>query len=113
MDVAPRAAFLAAVILPQERTAVMGLLNVVKTFAQCLSPLIVGFLASKNSIGWSFVLAGTLKASYDLGILYMFVGRRTREEVAEEERRGRSRHGREDEEDGVLMETVSVDGERR
>ena len=94
MDVAPRAAFLAAVILPHERTAVMGLLNVVKTFAQCLSPLITGYLAGRNTIGWSFVLAGIMKATYDLGILYMFVGHKPREERVQEE----SGRGRDDEE---------------
>ena len=34
MDTAPRAAFLATIILPGERTAVMGIINVVKTAAQ-------------------------------------------------------------------------------
>ena len=45
MDVAPRSAFLAAVILPTERTAVMGVINVVKTSAQSLGPFATGLLA--------------------------------------------------------------------
>lgn len=72
MDVAPRSAFLAAVLLPNERTAVMGTINVVKTAAQSLGPLITGVLAGKGLFWVSFVLAGLLKASYDLGLLAVF-----------------------------------------
>src|ERR1700729_1545586 len=74
MDVAPRSAFLAAVILPNERTAVMGFINVVKTSAQSLGPLITGVLASHNLFWVAFILAGSLKATYDLGILAVFAG---------------------------------------
>jgi len=80
MDSAPRTAFLAAVVLPHERTAVMGLLNVVRTSAQCIGPLISGVLAGKNAIGWAFVAAGCLKATYDLGMLAVFAGHKMREE---------------------------------
>ncbi|RDW85446.1 hypothetical protein BP5796_03771 [Coleophoma crateriformis] len=80
MDSAPRTAFLAAIVLPHERTAVMGLLNVVRTSAQCIGPLIAGVLAGKNAIGWAFVAAGFLKATYDLGMLAVFAGHEMREE---------------------------------
>jgi sugar phosphate permease len=86
MDVAPRSAFLAAVVLPHERTAVMGLINVVKTSAQSLGPLITGVMAGKHMIWVSFVTAGSLKACYDLGMLAVFAGHKTHEERAEEER---------------------------
>ena len=72
MDVAPRSAFLAAVLLPNERTAIMGTINVVKTTAQAAGPLITGVLAGKNLFWVSFVCAGSLKASYDLGLLAVF-----------------------------------------
>lgn len=72
MDVAPRSAFLAAVLLPSERTAVMGAINVVKIAAQSLGPLITGVLAGKGLFWVSFVLAGSLKASYDVGLLGVF-----------------------------------------
>lgn len=87
MDVAPRMAFLAAVILPHERTAVMGLINVIKTMAQALGPLISGVLASRGIIGYTFVAAGLLKASYDLGMLAVFAGHKTHEERADEQAR--------------------------
>lgn len=75
MDVAPRSAFLAAILLPGERTAVMGLVNVVKTSAQSLGPLITGVLANHDLFWVSFVCAGSLKVCYDLGLLAVFKNR--------------------------------------
>jgi MFS family permease len=82
MDVAPRSAFLAAVILPNERTAVMGMINVVKTFSSSIGPSITGFLSHRNLIKISFLLAGALKATYDLGVLAVFAGHEMRENQA-------------------------------
>mgnify|MGYP000427475207 CR=1 FL=1 len=79
MDVAPRSAFLAAVLLPGERTAVMGAVNVVKTTAQSLGPLITGVLAERDLFWVSFVAAGSLKACYDLGLLAVFKNREHRD----------------------------------
>lgn len=73
MDQAPRSAFLSAVVLPDERTAVMGIVNTVKTMSQSSGPLITGTLASDQRFWIAFVLAGSLKASYDLAMLSMFV----------------------------------------
>lgn len=84
MDVAPRSAFLAAVVLPSERTAVMGTINVVKTSAQTLGPFITGVLASNKLFWVAFVIAGSLKATYDLGMLAVFANHKPREERAAE-----------------------------
>lgn len=84
MDVAPRSAFLAAIVLPNERTAIMGLVNVVKTTASSLGPLITGVLADKKMFWLAFVCAGSLKASYDLGMLKLF--KNHEREKAERER---------------------------
>ena len=89
MDQAPRQAFLAAAVLPTERTAVMGIVNVVKTLSQSVGPVLTGWLAGMGKFWIAFVLAGAMKASYDLGMLKLFVGYRTQEERAEQERRGR------------------------
>lgn len=86
MDVAPRSAFLAAVVLPHERTAVMGIINVVKTASQSLGPFITGVLAGKGLFWVAFVAAGSLKATYDLGMLAVFRGHKTHDERAEERR---------------------------
>lgn len=81
MDSGPRSAFLAAVILPTERTAVMGILNVVKTAAQSLGPSVTGVLVKQNLFWVVFVSAGSCKAVYDLGILIMFKNHKTHEDI--------------------------------
>ena len=85
MDQAPRQAFLAAVVLPNERTAVMGIVNVVKTLSQSAGPVVTGWLAGLGKFWLAFLLAGSLKASYDLGMLKLFLGFRGREEENSEQ----------------------------
>lgn len=75
MDVAPRSAFLAAALPKDQRTAIMGAINVVKTCTQSLGPLLTGVLAERRVFGLSFIIAGALKAVYDLGMLVCFAGR--------------------------------------
>lgn len=72
MDVAPRAAFLAEALPAEQRTAIMGTINVVKTTASSIAPLLTGVLSAKGKLWVSFVLAGCLKSVYDLGILVTF-----------------------------------------
>ncbi|KAL7790788.1 major facilitator superfamily domain-containing protein [Trichoderma ceciliae] len=85
MDVAPRSAFLAAVIKPSERTAIMGVINVAKTVGASLGPFLTGTLADHGLFWVAFVTAGCLKASYDLGMLAVF---RNHERHAAERERG-------------------------
>ncbi|KAJ6558380.1 MFS transporter [Mycena capillaripes] len=73
MDIAPRTAFLASYVSADERTAVMGIINVVKIFSQSLGPTVTGLLATHGKIWLSFVIAGVLQASYDLAMLYFFM----------------------------------------
>ncbi len=84
MDQAPRQAFLAAAVLPGERTAVMGIVNVVKTLSQSVGPVITGWLAGIGKFWIAFVVAGCGKLVYDILMLGMFLGYRTQEERAEE-----------------------------
>ncbi|KAK9802099.1 hypothetical protein AB5N19_07907 [Seiridium cardinale] len=86
MDTPPRAAFLAKIILPGERTAVMGTINVIRTSSQTLGPLITGVLADKKLLWVSFVIAGALKAVYDIGLWVMFRNKEGRREQTEEQR---------------------------
>ena len=85
MDTAPRSAFLSAVVLPNERTVVMGTINVVKTASQSLGPSVTGVLVGKNLFWVAFLTAGCLKAAYDVGMLLTFAGHKTREERARTE----------------------------
>jgi len=96
MDGPPRSAFLAAIVLPGERTAVMGLVNVVKSTAQALSPTLTGLLADRKLFWVAFVCAGTLKACYDLGMLALFQNHER--ERAERERLAAERGAGDDEE---------------
>ncbi|KAI0133851.1 major facilitator superfamily domain-containing protein [Xylariales sp. AK1849] len=86
MDTPPRSAFLAMIILPGERTAVMGTLNVIRTTSQALGPLITGILADRHNLWVSFVIAGGLKSCYDLGLLAMFKNKEKAMERAQQER---------------------------
>lgn len=72
MDIAPRTAFLSSYVKAEERTAVMGIINVVKIAAQSVGPTVTGILASRGRIGTSFVVAGVLQGAYDLAMLYFF-----------------------------------------
>ena len=73
MDQAPRAAFIAAVVKPEERTAVMGITNMVRTLASTAGPTVTGVLAGNERFWIAFVVAGTLRICYDLGLFAMFV----------------------------------------
>lgn len=73
MDQAPRSAFLSAIVLPAERTAVMGIVNTVKTMSQSSGPLLTGSLANSGRFWIAFVIAGALKSAYDVGLLTLFL----------------------------------------
>ncbi|EGX88607.1 major facilitator superfamily [Cordyceps militaris CM01] len=74
MDQAPRAAFIAAVVKPAERTAVMGITSTLRTLAATVGPSLTGFLADSNGFWIAYVVAGLLRIGYDVGLFYMFVG---------------------------------------
>ena len=73
MDQAPRAALIAAVVKPEERTAVMGITNMLRTLASAVGPSITGLLADNDNFWIAFVVAGALRICYDLGLFAMFV----------------------------------------
>jgi MFS family permease len=75
MDQAPRSAFLSLIVLPEERTAVMGVVNILKTLAQSAGPSLTGILAGHDHFWVAFVVAGSLKAAYDVMLLTFFGGR--------------------------------------
>ncbi|CAG86539.1 DEHA2C17600p [Debaryomyces hansenii CBS767] len=73
MDVAPKHVFLATLVPSSDRTAVFGWVNVVKTLAQVIGPTITGFFTVYNIQWICFVIAGSLKVTYDVGILATFL----------------------------------------
>jgi sugar phosphate permease len=72
MDVVPRIAFLSAVLLPRERTAMLGAINVLKIEAQSIGPIVAGWLVEKDLFRVAFLLARSLKARYDLQTYFSY-----------------------------------------
>ncbi|KZO96863.1 MFS general substrate transporter [Calocera viscosa TUFC12733] len=79
MDKGPRTAFTAQVVLQEERTSVMGFLNVVRTLGQAAGPWMAGWLSETGRLWMSFVVAGALQALYDFGILAVFLNTKPRD----------------------------------
>jgi MFS family permease len=73
MDQAPRAAFIAAVVKSDERTAVMGITSMLRTLAATAGPTVTGVLAGHDRFWIAFVTAGALRICYDLGLFAMFI----------------------------------------
>ncbi|KAK4150803.1 major facilitator superfamily domain-containing protein [Chaetomidium leptoderma] len=73
MDQAPRAALIAAVVRPEERTAVMGITGMLRTLASTTGPSITGLLAGNDRFWIAFVVAGALRLAYDVGLFAMFI----------------------------------------
>jgi len=73
MDQAPRSAFIAAVVKPEERTAVMGITSMLRTLSSTAGPSVTGLLAGSNHFWVAYVAAGSLRIAYDLGLWAMFI----------------------------------------
>jgi MFS family permease len=72
MDVPARQAYLAVLAGPEERAAAASVTNAARTVARPLSAPVAGLALSAGVPGLPFVLAGGLKAAYDLGLLAWF-----------------------------------------
>ncbi|PBP20336.1 major facilitator superfamily transporter [Diplocarpon rosae] len=79
MDQAPRAAFIAAVVQPGERTAIMGITSMLRTLASAAGPTVTGVLAGRERFWVAFVAAGALRIAYDLGLFALFVNMKLHE----------------------------------
>ncbi|KAJ8129276.1 hypothetical protein O1611_g4356 [Lasiodiplodia mahajangana] len=73
MDQAPRTALIAAVVKPEERTAVMGITSTVRTLAAMAGPTVTGLLASNEHFWIAFVAAGVCRLVYDFGLYGLFI----------------------------------------
>ena len=72
MDIAPRTAYVMAVVEPDERSAAASVTNVPRSLATAVSPAIAGQLLSMTAFGWPLLVGGSMKAAYDLILLKMF-----------------------------------------
>jgi MFS family permease len=85
MDVPTRQAYTMALVEPSERTAAASVTSLARSVGSSTSPVFSGLLlqGSLLALGLPFILAGALKASYDLTLWSIF----RRVQLAEEEGR--------------------------
>ena len=57
----------------QSKNSSFGFVNVIKTLSQVVGPSIVGVITQHGAQWITFVIAGSLKATYDIGILITFL----------------------------------------
>lgn len=70
MDVPARQAYVMAVVPPEERPAAASLTNVPRSLAAAIPPFLAGLMLERTSFGWPLVIAGLLKAGYDLVLFW-------------------------------------------
>lgn len=104
MDQAPRTAFIAAVVRPEERTAVMGITSTLRTMASTIGPTLTGALAQSDKFWVAFVIGGTLRLAYDFGLWAMFINMKLYEH--EEGGGDQVRSSRRDSEESLEMQPV-------
>ncbi len=88
MDVPTRQAYVMALVDPEERTAAIAFTNTARYVVRPLAPVLAGF-AQQVSLGLPFVLAGGIKAGYDLVLWASFRGRAIVPTEAESRQEGR------------------------
>lgn len=71
MDVPTRQAYVMAVVEPSERTAAAAYTNTARYLTRPIAPLAAG-AALRAGLGAPFLIAGTLKSVYDLGLYLTF-----------------------------------------
>ena len=81
MDVPTRTSYVMAVVTPAERAAAASVTAVPRSLAAALAPVLTGWLLTVSPFGWPLLLAGGLKAVYDLLLLAGFGGRKPPEET--------------------------------
>lgn len=85
MDQAPRTAFIAAVVKPEERTGAMGITSMLRTLAMSAGPSITGLLAGNGHFWAAFVATSICRVTYDLGLWILFVNVKVDGRKAEED----------------------------
>jgi hypothetical protein len=71
MDVPARQAYLAALVDPAERTAAAGYTNAARHLARPAAPALASVSMALGS-GLPFLIAGSLKAAYDIALYFTF-----------------------------------------
>jgi MFS family permease len=71
MDVPTRQAYVMAVVEPSERTAAAAYTNTARYLTRPVAPLLAG-ATLRAALGAPFLIAGTLKSVYDIGLWVLF-----------------------------------------
>jgi MFS family permease len=97
MDVPTRQAYTMAVVDPEERTAAASVTSLARSVGSATSPVFSGLLLAGPLLilGLPFILAGALKAAYDLTLWSVFRRVHLPEEGAPPENGGRGNQGKE------------------
>lgn len=80
MDVPTRQSYVMAIARPEERSRVAGLINLPRSLTLAVSPSIAGFIMQFIGLSLPFLIAGGLKATYDLALYFSFRGVKPPEE---------------------------------
>jgi MFS family permease len=83
MDVPTRQSYTMAIVKPDERSRVAGVINLPRSLTQAVGPTIAAYVMQFMGPGLPFLIAGVLKIGYDLALYFAF-----RNVKPPEERRG-------------------------
>ena len=72
-----------AIVEPEERTRVAGLINLPRSLTSAIGPTIAGFVMQFMGPSLPFLIAGGLKAVYDIALYLNFRDVRPPEELVE------------------------------
>lgn len=81
MDRPTRQSYTMAVVKPEERTRVGGLINLPRSLTQAISPTIASILMQFVGLSLPFIIAGTIKSIYDIALYWTFKDIRPPEEA--------------------------------
>jgi MFS family permease len=81
MDVPTRQAYVASIVPAAERAGALAVTGAVRGVAQAIGPAIAGIAIQSAAYGLPFIVAGTLKIGYDLGLYAAFVKHPAEHEV--------------------------------
>ena len=109
MDQAPRSAFIAAVVKPEERTAVMGITSMLRNLAAMAGPTVTGFLAAREQFWIAFVVAGACRLAYDFGLYAMFVTTKLHQHEGKPDDLPNDHHVRRERDEEEVVEMQSLD----
>lgn len=72
MDVPTRQSYVMAIVRPDERSRVAGLINLPRSLTSAIGPTIAGFVMQFMGPSLTFLFAGGVKAVYDLALYFNF-----------------------------------------